>query len=77
MPYAASRPTTAPRTATSLSWADAVASKVEDDLVRLCGWHGMQGVRGFKSAAPAGGVSGRGERRDGFGAWSGVALQRP
>jgi hypothetical protein len=30
-----------------------------------------------KSAAPAGAVGGRGERRNGFRAWAGVALQRP
>jgi hypothetical protein len=32
---------------------------------------------GFKLATPAGWVSGCGERRDGFGTWAGVALQRP
>jgi hypothetical protein len=46
MPHAASRRTTAPCPASSLNRADAVQGEVEEGVVKWCGWHGMQGVRG-------------------------------
>jgi hypothetical protein len=41
-----SRRTTAPRPASGLSTTDVVPGEAAEDLVRWCGWHGMQGVRG-------------------------------
>jgi hypothetical protein len=46
IPYAASRRSTAPCPASSLSRAVAVPSKAVEGCVTWCGWHGMQGVRG-------------------------------
>jgi hypothetical protein len=42
-----SRRTTAPRPASGLSTTDVVPGEAAEDLVRWCGWHGMQGVGGF------------------------------
>jgi hypothetical protein len=44
--HLALRRTTAPRASTSLSRTDVVPDKAAWGLVKWCGWHGMQGVRG-------------------------------
>jgi hypothetical protein len=45
-PHAASRRTTAPCLATSLSRADVVRSRAVEGLVNGCGWHGRQAGQG-------------------------------
>jgi hypothetical protein len=43
IPYVASRPTTVPRFGTFLSRTDAVLGKAAASVMKVCGWHGMQG----------------------------------
>jgi hypothetical protein len=46
IPHVALRHITAPRASTSLSRTDVVSGEAAKGVVKGCGWHGMQGVRG-------------------------------